>query len=149
LPHTAFLDRLGSHLNAVSSSLSPDGFSLNRAAAEVDDLVTDAVRFAEEQDHTRDTCGWADENRTTTALELAAAGLLAVVAAPLLPRFADRLARGLGFDRAPAEWPSRVSLLAPGAPVNLAGTQFFSNVGNVGAFAGAPGARPVPTRASA
>ncbi|MGH3646893.1 MAG: acyl carrier protein, partial [Micromonosporaceae bacterium] len=49
---------------------------------------------------------------------------LAHCAAPLLPRFAARLAAALG-DPARACWPDEVTLVAPGTPVTLADTIFF------------------------
>ncbi|RNL87510.1 class I tRNA ligase family protein [Halostreptopolyspora alba] len=144
--HTAFLDQLDIRLQAVTAALSPDGFSLNRAAAELDGLVTDAIRFAGEQRHTADVAGWDAENRTTTAVQAAAAGLLATTSAPLMPRFAERLLRALGSDTPPGRWPSRVSLLEPGTRVALAETHFFAPVDPV-----VPGAdtQPVETGAPA
>ncbi|MFE0798508.1 class I tRNA ligase family protein, partial [Streptomyces mutabilis] len=43
--HSAFLGRLGSRLAALTGSLRPDGFSLRQAAAELDGIVQDVVRF--------------------------------------------------------------------------------------------------------
>jgi methionyl-tRNA synthetase len=65
-----------------------------------------------------------DEVRTATALELAAAALLARGAAPVMPRFAARLAEALG-QPPPDEWPTSVDLVPPGQKVTLAGTVFF------------------------
>lgn len=68
--------------------------------------------------------GWHDEARTAIALELAAARLLAHGAAPVMPRFAGRLAAALGMP-APACWPTAAELLAPGSRVELADQVFF------------------------
>ncbi|GAA3440081.1 hypothetical protein [Kutzneria kofuensis] len=122
--HTAFLRQLGTRLAAVTSSLSADGFSLNRAAEELDGLVTDARRFAERERSAAGLDPWRDEARTAVALELAAARLLAACAMPVMPRFAGRLAAALG-QPTPVRWPHRVDLVPPGARVDLARPTFF------------------------
>ena len=66
------------------------------------------------------------EWRTTVALELAAARLLAQGAAPAMPRFAAKLNKALGHAGAPADWPDYVALVAPGSAVSLAGVTFFT-----------------------
>ncbi|MFJ5264892.1 class I tRNA ligase family protein [Streptomyces sp. NPDC088387] len=122
--HSAFLARLGARLDAVTGALRSDGFSLNEAAAELDGLVEDTVRFARREARTAQSAGWQDEARTAIALELAAARLLAHAAAPLMPRFAGRLAGALGVPQ-PAEWPRTVELVAPGSEIRLADAVFF------------------------
>ncbi|MFF7616717.1 class I tRNA ligase family protein [Streptomyces lavendulae] len=136
--HSAFLARLGTRLAAVTGALQNDSFSLNQAAAELDGIVRDTVRFARAEGLLTDTPGWESENRTAVALELAAARLLAHAAAPVMPRFADRLAAALGID-APRTWPRSVELLAPGSAVILADAVFFQ------AAAPAPPAEPALT----
>ncbi|WP_329203170.1 MULTISPECIES: class I tRNA ligase family protein [unclassified Streptomyces] len=126
--HSAFLARLGARLTAVTGALDNDAFSLNQAAAELDGIVRDTVRFARGEGLLADTGAWADENRTAIALELAAARLLAHAAAPVMPRFADKLAAALGLE-APRTWPRTVELLAPGTAVTLADAVFFRPAG--------------------
>ncbi|MFI9269504.1 class I tRNA ligase family protein [Kitasatospora sp. NPDC052896] len=121
---TAFLGRLGARLTALTGSLGKDGFSLNQAAAELNGIVQDTVRFAAQERTLADAAGWRDEARTTIALELAAAKLLAHGAAPVMPRFAGRLAAALGLP-VPDRWPTGPELLAPGSRVELAGRVFF------------------------
>ncbi|HET8680594.1 MAG TPA: class I tRNA ligase family protein [Micromonosporaceae bacterium] len=135
--HTAFLRRLGDRLSALAGSLGPDGFSLNDAAEALDGIVRDAVRFSALESATGEVDGWRDEARTAVALELAAARLLAYCAAPVLPRFAARLAAALG-DPPPAEWPQAVALVAPGSRIDLSRQVFF----------GPPPAAPAPAPAS-
>ncbi|MFG3226854.1 class I tRNA ligase family protein [Kitasatospora sp. NPDC048194] len=122
---TAFLARLGARLTAVTGALGQAGFSLNQAAAELDGIVRDTVRFAELESLTADDARWRAEARTAVALELAAAKLLARVAAPVMPRFAARLSAALGLPE-PAHWPTSVELLAPGTEVTLADAVFFT-----------------------
>ncbi|WP_051795529.1 class I tRNA ligase family protein [Streptomyces sp. NRRL S-87] len=124
--HQAFLARLGARLSAVTGALSGDAFSLNQAAAELDGIVADTVRFARAEGLLTDTAGWENENRTAIALELAAARLLAHAATPVMPRFAARLAAALGMGDAPSAWPRTVELLTPGSEVALADAVFFT-----------------------
>lgn len=122
--HSAFLARLGGRLDAVTGCLRADGFSLNQAAAELDALVAETLRFVGREARTARSAGWQDEARTAVALELAAARLLASVATPLMPRFAGHLATALGLPK-PTEWPQAVELVPPGNDVCLATTVFF------------------------
>ncbi|HEY3735050.1 MAG TPA: class I tRNA ligase family protein [Streptosporangiaceae bacterium] len=123
--HTAFLARLGNRLGAMAGSLSQDGFSLNQAAQTLAGIVEDTLRFAGLENPVLEMADWADEARTAIALELAAAQLLAHCAAPVMPRFAARLAAALGLAP-PALWPETVTLVPPGTRVNLAGQVFFA-----------------------
>lgn len=122
--HSAFLARLGARLAAVTGGLRADGFSLNQAAAELDGLIEDTLRFSHQEARTAQTAGWQNEARTAIALELAAARLLAHIATPLMPRFAGRLATALGLPE-PTDWPHTVELVAPGSEIRLADTVFF------------------------
>ncbi|WP_405775367.1 class I tRNA ligase family protein [Streptomyces sp. NBC_00859] len=122
--HSAFLGRLGNRLDAVSAGLGSDAFSLNDAAAELDGIVNDTVRFSRKEGLLAETAGWESEARTVVALELAAARLLAEVAAPVMPRFAARLAEAISLP-APTAWPRTVELLAPDSGIRLADAVFF------------------------
>ncbi|MEW2624644.1 class I tRNA ligase family protein [Streptomyces sp. NPDC048106] len=131
--HSAFLDRLEVRRRALTQALDADGFSLNRAAEELHGLVTDTARFSrtEATAATTATPGrWHGEARTTMALELAAARLLARCATPVMPRFARRLSEALG-DQQPTVWLESVELLPPGTKVNLAEQVFFTPIGAV------------------
>ncbi|GHB50648.1 hypothetical protein GCM10010347_20260 [Streptomyces cirratus] len=122
--HSAFLARLGTRLAAVTGALGPGGFSLRDAAAALTGLVEDTVRFSAAQRLHADDPAWADETRTAVALELAAARLLAHGAAPVMPRFAARLARCLDLPD-PSVWPDTVELVRPGCRITLASAVFF------------------------
>jgi len=122
--HTAFLARLENRLGAMTGSLGPDGFSLNRAAQTLDGIVDDALRFAAAEAALGEIPGAKDEARTAIALELAAAKLLAHCAAPVMPRFAARLATALGIEP-PERWPSIATLVPAGTRVNLARQVYF------------------------
>ncbi|UQA92154.1 class I tRNA ligase family protein [Streptomyces halobius] len=122
--HSAFLGRLGSRLAAVTGALGSDGFSLNQAAVELDGIVNDTLRFSRQEALLAETAGWENEARTAITLELAAARLLAHSAAPIMPRFAARLAETLGMPE-PSTWPRTVELVAPGSEIHLADAVFF------------------------
>ncbi|MEU9236637.1 class I tRNA ligase family protein [Streptomyces subrutilus] len=139
--HSAFLGRLGNRLDAVSASLGSEGFSLNEAAAELDGIVNDTVRFSRKEGLLAETAGWESEARTATALELAAARLLAHVAAPVMPRFAARVAEAISLP-APTAWPRTVELVAPGSEIRLAEAVFFVRTGPRPASAAADAAGP-------
>jgi methionyl-tRNA synthetase len=122
--HTAFLGQLENRLAELGNALGPDGFSLNRAAQTLSSIVADTLRFAGSEDAATSIADWADETRTAIALELAAARLLAACAAPVMPRFAGRLAAALGLPP-PAQWPDGVTLVPAGTRLSLARQVFF------------------------
>ena len=130
--HTAFLHRLRTRLAEMTGSLGQDGFSLNQAAGTLRGIVDDTLRFTGFESGCSGLDDWKDETRTAIALELAAARLLAHCAAPVMPRFAAKLAAALGMDAPPRLWPRLVTLVPPGTRVDLAGQVFF----------GQPGAQP-------
>ncbi|HEV7368388.1 class I tRNA ligase family protein [Arenibaculum sp.] len=122
---SAFLGRLQNRLGAVTVSYGADGFALDGAVRELDGLVDDTIRFAAEHRPLASEPSLQEEWRTTVALELAAARLLAACAAPVMPRFAGRLAEALG-GTVPAEWPETVCLVPPGTRLALEHRVFFS-----------------------
>ncbi|SDE02759.1 class I tRNA ligase family protein [Glycomyces harbinensis] len=122
--HADFLARLTHRLEQATAALGAEGFSLRRAAAVLDALVEDATAFSRLQSRLRGLDRWSSEARTATALELAAARLLATAAAPLMPRFSQRLAASLGL--AVDAWPDAVELVPPGNRTTLDSTRFFA-----------------------
>lgn len=122
--HTAFLARLNTRLAEVAGCLGQDGFSLNRAAEALLGIVDDTLRFSGSASKILGIPAWKDEARTAIALELAAAKLLAHCAAPVMPRFAGRLAAALGLAE-PTRWPQLVTLVPAGTKVDLARQVFF------------------------
>jgi methionyl-tRNA synthetase len=122
--HTAFLARLGTRLAELTGALGQDGFSLRQAAEALDGIVTDTVAFRDRENAAVGIKGREDMARTVIALELAAAKLLALGAAPVMPRFAGRLAGALAIAE-PGCWPELVTLVAPGSKVDLAGQVYF------------------------
>jgi methionyl-tRNA synthetase len=123
--HTAFLGRLECRLTEMTGCLGQDGYSLNLAARTLTGIVQDTLRFSRLEGQAAGLPDWPDEARTAIALELAAAKLLACCAAPVMPRFAARLAAALGIEP-PTQWPQQVTLVPPGTRVNLAQQTFFA-----------------------
>jgi methionyl-tRNA synthetase len=109
----------------VTGALGQDGFSLNQAAAALHGVIEDVTAFSERESALADLPGWQDEARTAIALELAAAKLLAQCSAPVMPRFAARLARALGAAEVIAAWPRSATLVTPGSRIDLAREIFF------------------------
>lgn len=127
LEHKAFLAALYAKLDTLGVHLSRDGFSLNKAAQCLNELVVDARRFREANRSLADWGDLNDEYRTSVALELAAARLLASCCAPLMPRFSKRLAGALG-DEPPMQWPDEVALVPVGQRIELAEAVFFEPI---------------------
>ncbi len=133
--HQAFLTRLEDRRTAISHALGQDGFSLNRAARELVGIVTDATEFAAAEQYIAEIETWQDEARTAISLELAAARLLSLVSAPVMPRFAGRLSAALAQEE-PESWPQRVEFLPAGTRVDLARQNFFGGSGDESAVLG-------------
>jgi methionyl-tRNA synthetase len=74
------------------------------------ELVREARRFAAGERHWDGVPTRGEERRTGIALEALAAKLLGVLAAPVMPDFADRLWRGLGYPEGPAPGAWRTAL---------------------------------------
>jgi methionyl-tRNA synthetase len=123
--HTAFLGRLSGRLSTITGFLDADGFSLNGAAAELNGIVEDVRWFGTREYTVADSTHWRDQTRTATALELAAAWLVACCAAPVMPRFARDLATRLGMPE-PTSWPRTVELVPAGTVIDLADAEFFA-----------------------
>lgn len=123
--HRAFWAQLDSALGALRRALGAQGFSLNRAAQLLIDLVDSARVFGRKQAHLRGVKGQEDRWRSAVALQLAAAGMLARVAAPVMPRFAGALAQTLGLPERQA-WPRSPELIPPGNAIALDRFMYFS-----------------------
>lgn len=123
---SAFLAQLQARLDAISIHYGADGFSLNGVMHQLNGLVDDALRFSKAHQSLVGNPGLHDEWRTVIALELAAAQLLAQCAAPVMPRFAGKLAKAIGADDAATQWRDHVALPPSGAAISLAGAAFFA-----------------------
>jgi len=100
----------------VAACYEAESFSPARAVRLLSDLVREARRFAAAEGHWREVPNGEEETRTAFALELAAARSLAILAAPVMPGFARRLWRALGYaeSAAPLAWEDAPALLPAG-----------------------------------
>ncbi|RWQ85774.1 MAG: cupin domain-containing protein [Mesorhizobium sp.] len=114
----AFFARIEIHRTAIERAYSDDGFSVRRAAAQACDFVRDCVIYRQAQDYAAARRVYPARTRTSLALQATAAAILAQTLAPLMPRFASMLARGI--DGVSTEtWPTSVRRLAPGTIFDL------------------------------
>jgi methionyl-tRNA synthetase len=96
-----FYHRLAALLAAASEAYEAEGFSPQRATRALCELVREARRFGRSERHWQGVAARGEERRTAIALEALAAKLLGLAAAPVMPDFADRLWRGLGYAAGP------------------------------------------------
>lgn len=101
--HRRFYRRLEGLVAEAADAYDVSAFSPQRAARVLCALVREARRFGKAEEHWADVPGRSEERRTGIALELLAARTLVILAAPIMPDFASRLSRALGFaeDAAP------------------------------------------------
>ena len=108
------------HLVAeASAGYEAESFSLRRVARSLCTLVREARSYGRDASALEDVKAAWNERRTSLALELLAAKTLALLAWPLMPDFALRLWRALGYEepeRSPA-WEERPAGVPPGQRV--------------------------------
>ncbi|MEM7049899.1 MAG: class I tRNA ligase family protein [Acidobacteriota bacterium] len=102
-------------------------FSPQRAARVLSEVVREAHRFGSGQEHWRALPGRYEEWRTALALEVLAAKTLALLAAPLMPRFSARLLSALGREGSPV-WDEIPRFLPGGSSVGSLDVAWFSPV---------------------
>lgn len=114
-----FFGRLSDLVAAAEVALSPATFSPQRLTRIYGELVREARRFAAGEQHWRGVAGREQERRTSVALELLAAKVLAVIAAPVMPAFAEALWHGLGMAGSVREgsWQARPTWVPAGQRV--------------------------------
>lgn len=125
--HQEFFTQLGGLL--IRIRLAYERCSPREAAAVLQELVQRSHLFAQEQRELVGVAALAAERDTGLALQLAAARLLALVSAPLMPRFSGLLWKHLGFSQE-AAWPTSVDFVPPGqrilATAGLSSRRYFS-----------------------
>ncbi|HEY0512835.1 MAG TPA: class I tRNA ligase family protein [Thermoanaerobaculia bacterium] len=125
--HRRFFGRLETLAAEAAAAYEARTFSPQRAARVLGDLVREARRFAKSEESWRRVPARGEERRTAAALEMLAAKLLAILAAPILPDFAARLWRDLGFDTEP-RWEDRPSWVPSGQTLRgLAAAPYFES----------------------
>jgi methionyl-tRNA synthetase len=128
--HRRFYDRLEALTGEAAQAYEARTFSPQRAARVLCELVREARRFGKSEEAWRRVPARGEERRTAAALELLAAKTLAVLAAPILPEFALRLWRNLGFETplASHRWEERPSWVPSGQPIGELGALYFPSV---------------------
>lgn len=96
--HRRFYHRLQELVRAAEEACSAEAFSPQRLTRTLSELVREARRFGSGERHWDGVAAVrGEERRTGMALEVLAAKLLALLAAPLCPEAAARLWRALGY----------------------------------------------------
>lgn len=128
--HRRFYDRLQALAAAAAQAYEARTFSPQRAARVLCELVREARRFGKAEEAWRRVPARGEEQRTAAALELLAAKTLALLAAPILPEFARRLWRNLGYETpfASHRWEERPSWVPSGQPIGEMGALYFPSV---------------------
>jgi len=111
-----FFDRIRRLITAAEESLEPATFSPQRLTRVMCELVRTTSRFAAGEMHWKGVPDREQERRTSVALELVAAKTLAMMSASVMPTFAERLWRALGFERPVGDgsWESTPAWLPSG-----------------------------------
>jgi methionyl-tRNA synthetase len=124
--HQRFFHGLAGQVEEVAAAYEAETFSPQKAVRSIAELVRSARRFGKEEEHLARIPGRFEEWRTAVALELAAARLLALLAAPLMPGFARELWLSLGEAGEPASWPDVPALVPAGTEVRGLSRAWFS-----------------------
>jgi methionyl-tRNA synthetase len=129
--HRRFFNRLEALTAEAATAYEARTFSPQRATRVLGELVREARRFAKSELGWRRVPSRSQERRTAAALELLAAKLLAVLSSPILPDFAARLWRDLGFETPFAEhrWEDRPAWVPAGQALQgLADEPYFLGI---------------------
>lgn len=126
--HRNFESALREWAGRAERHLSAESFSPPRLVRLLGELVREARAFGAAEANWSEVPGAGDMLRTGVALELTAARALALMAAPVTPRFAARLWADLGCTPSLDEhgWDPVVAYVQPGTSVVLDHTYFAS-----------------------
>lgn len=135
--HQRFYGELERLTAEAAAGYEAASFSPQRAARALGELVRRTRRFAWAQRSWAGLTSRFEERRTAVALEVLAAKTLALLAAPLMPDFAARLWRDLGFEGRAMRWEWQPEPVPGGQRVGgLDGTYFSAPVERLDAVAG-------------
>jgi methionyl-tRNA synthetase len=121
LQHRAFYRRLHDIARLAAELYAPPSFSPRGVARLLSGLVHEAAQFSEAERHWGGSAPPTAEARSVVVLEIAAARLLALLSAPMMPDFAAWLWRSLGDSQSieAFRWPEVPPLPAAGSAVCL------------------------------
>jgi methionyl-tRNA synthetase len=134
---TGNMHQFHSYLNQlpgrVAACYERETFSPQRASRLLCELVRSARYFGKAEDHWKHLSGAHSRRQTAMALELAAARMLALLAAPLMPDFAASLWRDLGHATLlrVSSWSPNAEWVMPGAPIADLRRSYFESHENV------------------
>lgn len=141
--HGRFFHRVQQLVRDAAQAYDAASFSPQQAARTLSELVRTAARFGKAEEFWRGVPERGEERRTGIALELMAAKTLALLAAPLMPDFANRLWQGLGYsgDIPDGAWENRPDWVPSGQRVSGLDRPFFPSADELaaGLMAGAGG----------
>jgi len=124
--HRHFYRALERLMEEAAIAYSAANFSPQRATRLMSELVRMARRFGAAEEHWAGVPERGEERRTGIALEALAAKLLAILAAPVMPRFAERLWKQLGYGGKveAGTWEEKPDWLPAGQKIHLEGPWF-------------------------
>ncbi len=126
--HRRFYERLRTLMGEIGEAYEAAGFSPQRATRLLGELAREARRFGQGESHwSRAASTHGEERRTALALELLAAKLLGLAAAPVTPALAESIWRALGFGRGPAsgDWQRAFDWMPAGQDASGLGRPLF------------------------
>jgi methionyl-tRNA synthetase len=126
--HQAFRDRVEFLASAAWRSFRAKSFSLQAATRNIIEMVRESRRFGKLQANYAGIKTRNLDRSTAINLELAAAGALAIVSAPLMPTFAFNLWRDLGMvvDLQKTTWDGRLIMIPKATTINLTRHPYFA-----------------------
>ncbi len=120
--HIAAFNALDDQRRAAGRAADPDCFSLPALVAALEATVQLATELRAAEPGAAGTETFDAQERTTIALELAAARQLAVLLAPLAPNVAAGISRAIGLDTDPTStpWSRALEFVPAGQPLPAA-----------------------------
>jgi methionyl-tRNA synthetase len=112
---------LGAIVTGVEAAFERETFSPQKAVRMLRELVRCARSFGLAEVHWSGVADRRAEQQTAVALELAAARMLALLSAPIMPGFAEQLWQDLGYETSIVEhgWEHTPDLVPARARINL------------------------------
>jgi len=125
--HRRFFQSVDRLVQDAAAAYEAKTFSPQQATRLLCELARTADRFGKAEAHLQGIPSRKDERRTGIALELLAAKTMAMIAAPILPEFAHRLWRDLGFTT-DLRWEGTPTFVPGGQKVTAPASAYFTSV---------------------
>jgi methionyl-tRNA synthetase len=125
--HSCFCDYLRGVPADMAFAYSEKSFSTQLAARQLLELVRRSSAFGRSEEHWSQVTSRRLTHNTALALELAAARLFTIMAAPMMPQFAASLWKDLGQTSSihHAVWPDGMEWLEPGIRISNLKRKYF------------------------